>query len=43
VAGAGHFWFSEDPLDDPQGFTITVASRIGRFLERVGDAQRPSE
>jgi acetyl esterase/lipase len=43
VVGAGHFWFSEDPIDDPQGFTAAVGPRIVRFLERVGEAWRPSE
>ncbi len=35
VLGAGHFWFSEDPIDDPTGFTAAVAPRIARFLQRT--------
>ena len=35
VLGAGHFWFSEDPIDDPTGFTAAVAPRIARFLRRA--------
>lgn len=34
VVGAGHFWFSDDPIDDPKGFTAFVAPRILRFLDR---------
>lgn len=34
VPDAGHFWFSEDPLDDPSGFTAGVAPRLRRFLDR---------
>ncbi len=41
VVGAGHFWFSEDPPDDPLGFTAAVGPRILRFLERVGGGPRP--
>jgi acetyl esterase/lipase len=43
VVGAGHYWFSEDPIDDPHGFTAVVAPRIVRFLERINDAPRPSD
>jgi acetyl esterase/lipase len=35
VVGAGHFWFSEDPIGDPYGFTAAVAPRIVRFLRRA--------
>jgi len=34
VPDAGHFWFSEDPLDDPLGFTAAVAPKLRRFLDR---------
>ena len=34
VLGAGHFWFSEDPIDDPRGHTAGVAPRVARFLAR---------
>ena len=34
VIGAGHFWFSDEPLDDPGSFTAFVAPRIVRFLRR---------
>jgi acetyl esterase/lipase len=34
VPGATHYWFSEDPIDDPRGFTGFVAPRIARFLDR---------
>lgn len=34
VAGAGHFWFSEDPIDDPRGFTWAIAPRVLRFLQQ---------
>jgi len=35
VVGAGHFWFSDDPIADPRGFSGFVAPRIHRFLARV--------
>ena len=35
VVGAGHFWFSEDAVDDPRGFTAGVGPRIVRFLKRM--------
>lgn len=34
VVGAGHFWFSEDPVGDPRGFTAGVGPRIVRFLQQ---------
>jgi acetyl esterase/lipase len=34
VVGATHYWFSDDPIDDPHGFTAVVAPRITRFLDR---------
>lgn len=34
VPGAGHFWFSDDPVDDPSGFTAGLAPRLLRFLDR---------
>jgi acetyl esterase/lipase len=34
VVGAGHFWFSDDPIDDAKGYSSFVAPRIVRFLER---------
>jgi acetyl esterase/lipase len=34
VIGATHYWFSEDPIDEPGGFTAFVAPRIARFLDR---------
>ena len=43
VVGAGHYWFSEDPIDDPHGFTAIVAPRIVRFLERINDVPRSSD
>ena len=33
VLGAGHFWFSEDAVDDPRGFNSFVAPRLLRFLK----------
>ena len=41
VVGAGHHWFSEDPIDDPHGFTCTVAPRIARFLDRHLSPDQP--
>jgi acetyl esterase/lipase len=32
VTGAGHFWFSEDAVEDPRGFNSFVAPRLLRFL-----------
>lgn len=32
VPGAGHFWFSEEPLDDPRSRTAQIAPAIVRFL-----------
>jgi acetyl esterase/lipase len=32
VKGAGHFWFSEDRIEDPKGFNSFVAPRLLRFL-----------
>lgn len=34
VAGAGHFWFSAEPPDDPAGRTAPLAPRILRFLQQ---------
>lgn len=34
VAGAGHHWFSQHPIDDPRGFTAGVAPAIGDFLAK---------
>lgn len=34
VPGAGHFWFSSEPPDDPQGHTAALAPRIVRFLKQ---------
>jgi hypothetical protein len=34
VVGAGHFWFSEDPIDEPRGFTWAVAPRVLRFVQQ---------
>jgi acetyl esterase/lipase len=33
TAGAGHFWFSNDPITDPAGATAAVAPRVVRFLK----------
>jgi len=33
VPGAGHFWFSEDAIDDARGFNSFVAPRLLRFLK----------
>ncbi len=43
VLGAGHYWFSEDALDDPHGFTAAVGSQIIRFLARISSAQTLAE
>lgn len=32
VPGAGHFWFSEEPIDDPHSNTGKVAGPLVRFL-----------
>lgn len=32
VVGAGHFWFSDEPIEQPQGYTGFVAPRLLRFL-----------
>jgi acetyl esterase/lipase len=34
VEGAGHFWFSEEPLDEPHSFVSFLAPRLLRFLQR---------
>ena len=34
VPGAGHFWFSADPPDDPLGHTAALGPRILRFLQQ---------
>jgi acetyl esterase/lipase len=34
VGGAGHFWFSEEPYDEPGSFTSFLAPRLLRFLKR---------
>jgi acetyl esterase/lipase len=34
IMGAGHYWFSDDPIDDPRGFTGFVAPRLVRFLQQ---------
>lgn len=34
VVGAGHFWFSEEPIDEPGSFTGFLAPRLLRFLQR---------
>lgn len=34
VPGAGHFWFSSEPPDDPTGRTAPLAPRILRFLKQ---------
>jgi acetyl esterase/lipase len=34
VEGAGHFWFSEEPLDEPGGFVGFLAPRLLRFFQR---------
>jgi len=33
VIGAGHFWFSEEPIDEPTSFNGFVAPRLLRFLQ----------
>ena len=33
VPGAGHFWFSDEPIDDARSHTAYVAPRILRFLQ----------
>ncbi len=32
---AGHFWFTDDPIDDPHGYTIQVAAPVVRFLHQA--------
>ena len=39
VQGAGHFWFTDDPIDDQQGFAAFVAPRIVRFLNQLFPAR----
>lgn len=34
VEGAGHFWFSEEPLDEARSFVSFLAPRLLRFLQR---------
>lgn len=34
VPGAGHFWFSDEPIDMPTGHCAHVAPRLVRFLQR---------
>lgn len=34
VVGAGHFWFSEDAIEDPNGYNAALAPRIVRFLRQ---------
>ncbi|WP_163268622.1 alpha/beta hydrolase [Chelativorans alearense] len=34
VSGAGHFWFSEEPIGEPGGFVGFLAPRLLRFLQR---------
>ena len=34
VDGAGHFWFSEEPLDEQGSFVSFLAPRLLRFLQR---------
>lgn len=43
VVGAGHFWFSEDPVDDPLGFTASVGPAITRFLTRAMTPAGPGD
>jgi dienelactone hydrolase len=32
VPGAGHFWFSDEPINDPTSYNHVVAPRVLRFL-----------
>lgn len=34
VDGAGHFWFSEEPPDEPGSYAASIAPRLLRFLQR---------
>jgi len=34
VAGAGHLWFSEHPIDDAKGHTAGIAPSVAEFLRR---------
>lgn len=34
VVGATHFWFSEDPIDEPGSYSAHLAPRLLRFLKR---------
>lgn len=34
VVGAGHFWFSDEPIEEPGSYAGFVAPRLLRFLER---------
>jgi len=34
VPGAPHFWFSDEPIDEPGSFPSFVAPRLVRFLRR---------
>jgi acetyl esterase/lipase len=37
LRGAGHFWFGEEPIDDPQSFNNFLAPRLFRFIARELD------
>ncbi|WP_179213890.1 alpha/beta hydrolase [Rhizobium sullae] len=34
VIGAGHFWFGEESIDDPRGYTGYIAPRLLRFFKQ---------
>jgi acetyl esterase/lipase len=34
VAGAGHFWFMDEPVEEPGSFSAFLAPRLLRFLQR---------
>lgn len=38
VAGAGHHWFSQHPLDDPKGFTAALAPVVLDFFSAALEA-----
>jgi len=34
VEGAGHFWFMDEPVEEPGSFSAFLAPRLLRFLQR---------
>jgi len=40
VAGAGHFWFNQEPIGEPGSFSGFTAPRVLRFLQRAFPAKK---